>query len=270
MSVKKISAKSAFQKRPISFVFSRFVKIFANVSKLMFQLHFKLFPNKRFEIPSYSAPLWKSRKNGGIPRTVWQTNYTNKATLAVYFANRFNRFLAPTFEFYFVSDQERIDFISANYPEDVLDAFTRLQIGAAQADYWRILTLIKKGGVYLDIDANLAAPLEWTLRTATKELFIIDRKGRATNSFLATTAENPIFHRIAEQIHHNIANPEQSDIFEMTGPGALWPVLETSTFQSCSYRCVSHQGQFMNTSLQYPDKGRGKWWQEQKERAIRK
>lgn len=233
-------------------------------------LHFWLFPNKRFEIPSYSPPLFRSRKSSGIPRTVWQTNYTNKATLAVYFTNRFNRLLAPTFEFYFVSDDERIAFIAENYPPEVSAAFARLQIGAAQADYWRVLTLIKKGGVYLDIDANLASPLEASLRHAVTELLIIDRKGRVTNSFLATAPENPIFYRVAEQIYLNIADPDQSNVFDMTGPGAFWPILETCDFHACSYRTVSHQGQFINVTLQYPDKGRGKWWQEQKERAIRK
>ena len=139
-----------------------------------------------------------------------------------------------------------------------------------QADYWRILTLIKNGGVYLDIDANLASPLEWTLRNASRELFIIDRKGRVTNSFLATIPESPIFYQIANQIRQNISDSEQSNIFNMTGPGAIWPVLKDSAFKSTSFPCVSHQGEFMNSNLQYPDKGRGKWWQEQKERSILK
>ena len=270
MTEKKISTKNAFKERPIAFFFSRLIKIFANVLKLLFCLHFWLFPKKRFEIPPYSLPLWKSHKRSGIPRTVWQTNYTNKVTLAVYITNRFNRFLAPTFEFYFVNDEERVAFIAENYPKEVQSSFARLQIGAAQADYWRILTLIKNGGVYLDIDANLASPLEWTLRNASRELFIIDRKGRVTNSFLATIPESPIFYQIADQIRQNISNSEQSNIFEMTGPGAIWPVIEDSAFKSTSFRCVSHQGQFINSNLQYPDKGRGKWWQEQRERSIRK
>lgn len=270
MTMHRISAKTAFKSRPFAYVFSRMVKIFANVMKQFFRLHFWMFPDKRFEIPSYSPPIWRSKKAVGIPRTVWQTNYSDKVTLAVYFANRFNRLLAPTFEFCFINDDEQIAFIAENYPEEVNAAFTRLQIGAAKADYWRVLTLIKKGGVYLDIDANLASPLEWTLRDNSSELFIIDRKGLITNSFLATVPENPIFHRIADQIRQNIADPKQSDVFHMTGPGAVWQVLEDCSYNSCSYRSVSHQGQFNNPTLQYPDKGRGKWWQEQNERDIRK
>ena len=264
------SSVGDFLKRPLPYVFSRFVKLLANIFKQFFRLHLWIFPDKRFQIPAHGPPLIRTRKPSHIPRVIWQTNYTDKVSLAVYFNRLVNRLLAPTFEFRFVSDEEREEFVRANYPDNVLATFQSLQIGVAQADYWRILVLLKEGGVYMDIDANLVWPLEWTLDGSLSELFITDGGGHVTNSFLATIPGNRIFEETEAQIRNNIADPSPSSIFMMTGPGALWPVLEKADYSVTSYRTVSHQGQFINTALQYPDKSKKKWWEEEKERPVRK
>ncbi|GGX58118.1 hypothetical protein GCM10007385_28370 [Tateyamaria omphalii] len=159
-------------------------------------------------------------------------------------------------------------YVSENFEPHIAETLENLQIGAAVADYWRILVLLRNGGVYLDIDANLVWPLERTLSSKATELLLIDRNGCATNSFLASAPNNSFFAALENKVRSNIVENSVSDVFEMTGPAAMWPVLEKFDLEYRPYRTVSHQGQFTNPKLQYPDKGRGKWWEEQKNTAI--
>ena len=73
--------------------------------------------------------------------------------------------------------EARGDFIQANYQEDVYRNYFRLQIGAAQADVWRVLVLLKDSGVYLDIDIYLQWPLAGILKREKDELLVVTRKG---------------------------------------------------------------------------------------------
>ena len=91
-------------------------------------------------------------------------------TLPVYLNYLFNRLMAPRFAYRFMITEARRDFIAEHYPT-ILPHYDRLQIGAAQADLWRLLVLHKFGGVYLDIDAHQIWPLSCVLGTETEELY---------------------------------------------------------------------------------------------------
>ncbi|WP_354037796.1 glycosyltransferase [Bradyrhizobium sp. S3.2.6] len=38
----------------------------------------------------------------------------------------------------------------------IYQCYSRLQIGAARADLWRVLVLLHEGGIYVDIDATFS------------------------------------------------------------------------------------------------------------------
>jgi len=255
--------------KPLIVATSRLIKLLANITKVLsYPFHWVL-PNKRFTLPAQSSPLLKGGKPGPIPRIIWQTNFTNRVTLPVYLNYLFNRLMAPRFEYRFMITEARREFIAEHYP-DIVPHYERLQIGAAQADLWRLLVLHKFGGVYLDIDAHQIWPLSCVLGTEQKELFVTTRRGELSNYFIASAPGNPNLARLIERVADNIQENTLTNVFEITGPGVFIHILDQNEVSSVSYRHAVHQGNFTNEHFQYIDKPQGKWNREQRNiRVIR-
>ena len=243
--------------------FARGVKLLANISKMAAYPFHYVFPNKRFIIPERAAPWWKSSRPAKVPRIIWQTNFTNKATLPVYLNYLFNRLMAPSFEYRFMITEARAKFIKENYPGAVFEAFSRLQVGAAQADFWRVLVLQKHGGVYMDIDGHAVWPLARIVKPEMEELYVTTRRGEISNYFIASKPGNPNIARIAQAIQENIESESEKNIFELTGPGVFNKMLPRDDVPTASYRYTCNQGNFTNEYFQYIDKPQGKWTKEQ-------
>lgn len=247
---------------------SRIIKIFAQLTKLLcYGFHF-VFPKKRFTLPKSAGPLVRSNKPYRIPRIIWQTNYTGRVTLPVYLNYLFNRLMAPTFEYRFMVTEDRAEFIKANYSQEIFDNYSKIQIGAAQADFWRLLVLQKHGGVYLDIDAHVVWPLGFIIRPDYDELYIETKRGDISNYFIASKPDNPHFAQMIELVLENIKENTLTNVFELTGPGVFNKVLDIDTVNTTYYRYTCNQGSFTNEYFQYVDKPAGKWTKEQKKVDI--
>jgi mannosyltransferase OCH1-like enzyme len=249
---------------------NRLTKIFGTVVKGFSYFYHFLFPGKRFKIPPFSAPRKEAKRGQRIPRIIWQTNYTDKATLPVYANYLFNRWVSPTYEHRFVSTEGRAEFIKANYPQDVYERYMRIQIGAGQADFWRLLVLQKHGGVYLDIDAHTVTSLDDIIRPDDDEVFILMKDGRLSNYFIASVPNNSNVQKVITQIMVNIDNNATNSIFEMTGPQVFDDVLDAQKVRTALYRYAAIQGSFTNERFQYIDKPQGKWTKAQQKIAILK
>ncbi|MAZ16877.1 glycosyltransferase family 32 protein [Oricola sp.] len=252
----------------IRLVASRTIKYSANALRPLFLLHHLFRPSKRYTLPHHAPAIFRSKSSRSIPRIVWQTNYTDRVTLAVYASFLMNRLMAPTFEYRFHNDEEMDRFVEENCSPETAAAFAKLQIGAARADFWRILVLLKHGGVYLDMDANFVWPPERFIRENDEHFFIFDRSGEVTNFLLASAPDNPVFERLESFLRDNIDAGKLGSVFDMTGPIAIGNCLADEPVEMHSFRNVCHQGQFTNPRLQYPDKGRMKWSSEQKLKSI--
>src|SRR5690554_570299 len=246
---------------------SRLIKLLANITKVLsYPFHWVL-PNTRFTLPAQSSPLLKGGKPGPIPRIIWQTNFTDRVTLPVYLNYLFNRLMAPRFEYRFMITAARREFIAEHYPE-VLSHYDRLQIGAAQADLWRLLVLHKFGGVYLDIDAHQIWPLARVVGTEREELYVKTRRGELSNYFIASKPGNPNLARLIERVVENIKQDQLRNTFDITGPGVLIELLDAGRVPTVSYRHAVHQGSFTNEHFQYIDKPQGKWNKEQRTTPV--
>ncbi len=252
----------------MEYFFGRMIKIFANIVKIIsYAFHF-FFPKYRFSLPSYSAPIFKySKSSRKISKIIWQTNYTNKVSLPVYFNYLCNRLLAPTFEYRYVDSEGIADFIKENFPANIYKQYSRLQIGAAQADYWRVLSLFVYGGVYLDIDAHLIWPLELILKPEDSELYIERKRGGVSNYFFASEKNNSNLKIIADEIYKNIEENAIKSVYELTGPGVFNECLPKDVHTKIYYK-ICYQGSFTNEYFQYIDKKEGKWHRVQKIRSI--
>lgn len=247
---------------------SRLIKLAANLLKLAcYAFHFA-FPNKRFTLPTRDGPWIRSRHPAAIPRILWQTNFTDRVTLPVYLNYLFNRCMAPGFEYRFMITEARADFIRQHYSEQTFRNYSRLRIGAAQADFWRVLVLQAHGGVYLDIDAHLTWPLGRLLGPDRSSLFIRTKRDTLNNFFIASAPNSPHLKAVIQAIGTNIEENTIKGVFDMTGPGVFNRVLDVHRLDTVLYRYACIQGSFTNEHFQYLDKPQGKWNQEQKHSAV--
>lgn len=243
----------------IILVNSRLIKIIANIFKIVcYGFHF-LFPNKRFTLPKHASPIFKRKKHFAIPKILWQTNFTSRVTLAVYINYLFNRLLAYDYEYRFEVTEDRAEFIQANYSPEIFENYSRIQIGAAQADFWRLLVIYKYGGVYMDIDAHLVWPLSSVIKKNQEELYTVARKGDITNYFIASKSDNVHFKEMIDVVMENIKENTIKNVYELTGPGVFNQVLDIDNVDTVSYRYACNQGNFTNDYFQYVDKAEGKW-----------
>lgn len=233
----------------------RLIKIAGNASKLFSRSYHLVFKERRFNLPKFVPAGDASTPDRRIQKIIWQTNYTPNVTIDAALNFRVNRWFAPDFEFHFVTDEERGAFIRKHFPGRFSDAYDRLKVGAAKADLWRVLVLYVHGGIYLDIDANLAMKPSKFLGPDQDELVVFDKSGKLTNYFLASSKGNPKFLRVAEQIVANIEAREIDNVFHMTGPAVFWALHDTLDFTTRSYKPVVMHGQITVKELQYADKG---------------
>lgn len=241
------------------FLFGRLVKIVAHVVKLLSYVFHFLFPNKRFTLPKHSAPWIKSRKPSKIPRTIWQTNYTDRLTLPLYVNYLFNRLMAPTYEYRFMITEDRAEFIKREYPPDIYETYSKITIGAAQADFWRVLVVQKLGGVYMDIDGHLVWFLHRIIKPNDDELFMTIRGGDVSNYFFASKPDSPYLDQMTRDIRHNIDTRGVGGVWDTTGPGVFIRTLAGADVNTISYQHSCLQGNFTNEYFQYVDKPEGKW-----------
>lgn len=213
----------------------------------------------RFTLPVHSKRLVNRNKKTKIPRTLWQTNYTNKVTLAVYFNYLFNRLLAYDFDYRFVITEDRADFIKENFSSEIFESYSRIQIGAAQADFWRLLVLYKQGGVYMDIDAHLVWPLSSIILDEQSELYIVIRKKEISNYFIASASDNSHLQQMIDLVMKNIKENTLKNVYFLTGPGVFNQILDMNEVNTTYYRYTCNQGNFTNDYFQYVDKAEGKW-----------
>lgn len=252
----------------IRLLITRLNQLFGNILKLFFLLHFFIFPKARFVIPKYSPAIIKSQKPRTIPRIVWQTNYTREVALAVCFNYHWNRVWSPTHEYYFLLDEDVDQFVRDFFAGPVADAYFKLQIGAARADMWRILTLFQNGGIYMDIDSALVCPLGWSVPETAESVYVREKTGQVTNYFIASTPRHPVLERAIARIRKNIEDNTIRSVFDMTGPTPLGQAVEDLEAPTQPLTTVCRQGVFVKKQFQYPRKEKLHWLDEQKSKAI--
>lgn len=243
------------------FIANRLGKIVGNICKLSsYPFHF-VFPNKRFTIPLYSKAKIAVTKHNKIPRIIWQTNYSNRLTLPVYLNYLFNRLMSLSYEYRYVSTQERLEYIKKNASNETYNNYRLLNDGAAQADLWRLIVLYNEGGVYVDIDANFVWPLSKMIGNDDDAVYVrVKNNTEITNYFIASAPNNVDLKNAINLIVNNIKAKDVKDgIYNMTGPGILNTVIKGKKVTSRSHRYACIQGTFTNEHFQYLDKPGSKW-----------
>ncbi len=264
--VRKKNESKTFDKRIV--VTNRLTRFLGNITKIFaYPFHF-IFPNKRFTIPKYSPAKRKSKKFTKIPKILWQTNYTNKVTLPVYLNYLFNRLMSLEFDYCHAVDEDRIEFIKKYGSKQEIEAYSKLTDGASQADFWRLFVLHQKGGVYLDIDAQLVWPLEKMIRPQDKEVFLMSK--HYSNYFIASAPKNQLLKDCINLIVKNIENKKvEKGVYGLTGPPIINEVISDKKVNYRYSKITCIQGSFTNEYFQYFDKRGGKWTHARQEDLVK-
>jgi len=240
---------------------NRFIKLFGNLCKILCYPYYQIFPASRFTLPKHAEPwIRNTQENDNIPKIIWQTNFTNRCTLPVYLNYLFNRLMAPSWQYNFVSTEERATFIREHMDEATYQAYLKLTVGAAQADLWRLVVLYVHGGVYLDIDATLIWPLSSSLKRIREYLFLrVKKNTEITNYFLATKPKTELYRQLIAGVVKNINNYHGEGVYDSTRPGAFTGIIERYDPPCLDRKLVCIQAGFTNEHFQYMDRPRGKW-----------
>jgi mannosyltransferase OCH1-like enzyme len=260
-----------------AFLAGRVVKLAANAMRPLFYLHYWLLPQQRFKLENSAAVSTSSGEviNDGrqsiatlIPKIIWQTNYTNRVSLPIKTAWCWNRLLSRGYKYHFHSTAECLAFVEQNFPGKPTELYSRLTIGAAQADVWRLMVLYKHGGVYMDIDSHFVWPLDRFIKAGTSEIFLRYKSKDATNYFIASAPANPNIKALLDEVLYRIENSQSNNVYDITGPSVFQDILanKSHTWRLSHHTCL--QGNFSNKFFQYLDKPQGRWTQEQKLRRV--
>jgi hypothetical protein len=102
----------------------------------------------------------------GIPRILHHTH--SHADLPAPIARNIEhiRALNPGWTYRFYDDRGRADYIAAEYGDEVLDRYLRInkEYGAARADLFRYLALYRQGGIYMDVKSGVSRPFDEVLK----------------------------------------------------------------------------------------------------------
>lgn len=125
-----------------------------------------------------------------------------------------------TYEFY---DDERINtFLRAEFDEETFKLYQRINIGAAKADFFRYAVLLKKGGVYLDIDCLVKKRFDNFILNDDRAVLSPEKNPIFFVQWaMFYEAEHPFLKKTIEVILDNIrTNRYPNDVHKMTGPAA--------------------------------------------------
>lgn len=170
-----------------------------------------------------------------IPKVIYQTYKTkNIPWYARFYIWRFRRNNRDfQYEFY---DDERIDaFIKDNFSANTYKAFSRLQIGAAKADFFRYAILYKKGGIYLDIDSDILVDLNTFIRPDDEAIIAKEKTNKTLYAQWALfyTKEHPFLKTALHIMIHNIQhNKHPYNVHLTTGPGI---------YSEAVFRCLKNK-----------------------------
>jgi mannosyltransferase OCH1-like enzyme len=112
---------------------------------------------------------------------------------------------ASDFKHVIFDDEDCINFIKEHYPEEVLEAFNRLSIGAHKADLFRYCYLYINGGLYADIKTEFVKPVSSVFHT-NKLTVVMGSEyihfNTIYNGIIYSKPRHPIFLELISHIVH--------------------------------------------------------------------
>jgi Glycosyltransferase sugar-binding region containing DXD motif len=154
-------------------------------------------------------------KEKRIPRIIHQTWLEDMSTDRYPYLQRLqNSWKASGWDYRFYTDNDCVLYIKKNFPVRFVEAYEAILPGAFKADFFRLLVLLKDGGIYADIDVQLEADLD-NFITDDLSFFIPrdvpldywpDSNYCLWNGLMGSSPGNPILAKAVEDILFTIQN----------------------------------------------------------------
>ena len=188
----------------------------------------------KLKVGYWKDKIINSIDNYNIPKTIYQTWKTNNLHPKIEEIRRRILNINPGYMFDLFDDIEIDNFINRHFDERTYDAFSKLKVGAARADFWRYCVLYINGGVYLDIDSEIIKPLKNLINE--DDQCIITREGNPgvfNNWVMIFERNHPILKEAIERCIFNVNNKTSSNIGHLTGPAG--PFTQAINTIMCQY-----------------------------------
>lgn len=157
-----------------------------------------------------------------IPKIIHQTFKTDKLPFITrWHISRFRK-RNPEYTYEFYDDNRISSFIQEHFDEEVFQQYQRLNIGAAKADFFRYAVMLKKGGVYLDVDSAIKTHLDNFI--LPEDVALISREHHQdffVQWALIYEPGHPFMQKTLDLVLDNIRNnTHPHNVHKMTGPEA--------------------------------------------------
>jgi mannosyltransferase OCH1-like enzyme len=155
-----------------------------------------------------------------IPKIIHQTFKTGKLPwISRWHISRLRK-KNPEYVYEFYDDQRIEQFLDVEFDQETLELYRRLNIGAAKADFFRYAVLLKKGGVYLDIDSSISGRLADFILPGDHAVISRERNPDLYVQWaLVYEPEHRFLKKTLELVLDNIKhNRYPHDVHQMTGP----------------------------------------------------
>jgi mannosyltransferase OCH1-like enzyme len=163
-----------------------------------------------------------------IPKIIHQTFKTSKLPfLTRWHISRLKK-RNPEYSYEFYDDQRVEKFILEEFGEEVFRLYRKINIGAAKADFFRYAVLLKKGGVYIDIDSSIKGKLDDFIQPDDSAIISSEKNpGLYVQWALVFEAGHPFLKKTLELVCENIkSNSYPHDVHQMTGPSVYTKAIE--------------------------------------------
>lgn len=164
-----------------------------------------------------------------IPKIIHQTFKTDKLPFITrWHISRFRK-RNPEYAYEFYDDERIASFLHEHFDEEVFKQYQRLNIGAAKADFFRYAVMLKRGGVYIDVDSAINSRLDNFI--LADDVAIISREhnqGMFVQWALIFEPGHPFMQKTLEMVLDNIRNNRYPhDVHKMTGPQVYSSAIKT-------------------------------------------
>jgi mannosyltransferase OCH1-like enzyme len=192
-------------------------------------------------IPAKIEPTTKSR----IPKLIIQTFRTDDIHPFIY--DNIMKMLEknPNYSYLLITDEKGEELIKTHFEERIYNAYKRLNLGAAKADFIRYVAMYLYGGVYLDLDSSIECDLNTFIPDNKEFVFLYDSDKNLLQWTIMTVGKKNILLFIISEMVSRIEKGEQN-IFVTTGPTLFTDVIfnyinHTEIYNTGSYKFKAYR-----------------------------
>jgi len=169
-----------------------------------------------------------------IPKQIFQTFKTSKLPFLTRFHIWHLKRKNPEYTYHFYDDAAIEAFLVENFDEKIFNAYKKIKIGAAKADFFRYAILYIKGGVYLDIDSLITSKIDNFIIPSDEALIALEKHGEYYCQWaLFYNAGHPFLKQTLADIAENIEeNKFPDDVHQTTGPTAYTKAIKKVLVQN--------------------------------------